>query len=212
MGSGKDFRVLRTASSVSSPTMTTANKITVGRILLIPGFIYLLLRHREEGADWQRWAALMCFAVVAVLDGVDGYVARRYQQRSELGAVLDPLADKLLLVSALILLSLDQRYLGTLPRWLNFIVISRDALVVLGLGVVQFTVGKVAVRPRMTGKVATVLQMAVVLWTLLGWPSEGQWWIAAAAAGLTLVSGTQYLSDGMRQLSASPASGPKPGQ
>ena len=92
--------------------MTTANKITVGRILMIPGFIYLLLRHREEGADWLRWSALMCFALVAVLDGVDGYVARRYQQRSELGAVLDPLADKLLLVSALILLSLDKSYLG----------------------------------------------------------------------------------------------------
>ena len=90
--------------------------------------------------------------------------------------------------------------------------ISRDALVVLGLGVVQFTVGKIAVRPRVTGKVATVLQMAVVFWTLLGWSSEGQWWIAAAAAGLTLVSGTQYLLDGMRQLSASPRSGPTPDQ
>lgn len=192
--------------------MTTANKITAGRILMIPGFIYLLLRHREDGAEWQRWSALMCFAMVAVLDGVDGYVARRYQQRSELGAVLDPLADKLLLVSALILLSLDRTYLGTLPRWFNFVVISRDALVVLGLGVVQFTVGKVLVRPRMTGKIATVLQMALVIWTLLRWPEEGQWWIAVAAAGSTLVSGTQYLFDGATQLSASPASGPKPGQ
>ena len=192
--------------------MTTANKITVGRILLTPLFIYLLLQHREHGQDWQRWAALGCFAVAAALDGVDGFVARRFHQKSELGAVLDPLADKLLLVSALILLSLDQKHLGTLPPWLNFTVISRDALVVLGLGVVHFTVGKVKVRTHLTGKAATVLQMAVVVWTLLLWPAEGQWWLAATAAGLTLVSGTQYLIDGLRQLSASPASGPTPEQ
>jgi cardiolipin synthase len=192
--------------------MTTANKITVGRILLIPVFIYLLLQHREHGLDWQRWAALGCFALAAVLDGVDGFVARRFHQKSELGAVLDPLADKLLLVSALILLSLDQRHLSALPPWLNLAIISRDALVVLGLGVVHFTVGKVTVRPRWTGKVATVLQMAVVLWTLLKWPATVQWWLAAAAVGLTLVSGTQYLFDGMRQLSASPRSAAMPEQ
>ena len=78
--------------------MTTANKITVLRILLVPFFIYLLLEYREVGEEWRRWAALGCFAVAAVLDGVDGFIARRFHQKSELGAVLDPLADKLLLV------------------------------------------------------------------------------------------------------------------
>lgn len=192
--------------------MTTANKITVGRILLTPLFIYLLLRHREEGQEWQRWLALGCFALAAALDGVDGFVARRFHQKSELGAVLDPLADKLLLLSALILLSLDRPYLHALPRWLNFSVISRDALVVLGLGVVHFTVGRVTVRPCWTGKVATVLQMALILWALLRWPTQVQEWLAAGAVALTLASGTQYLMDGMRQLSASPCSAPTPDQ
>ena len=192
--------------------MTTANKITVGRILLTPLFIYLLLRHREEGREWQRWGAFGCFALAATLDGVDGYVARRFHQKSELGAVLDPLADKLLLLSALILLSLDRPYLHGLPRWLNFSVFSRDALVVLGLAVVHFTVGRVTVRPRWTGKVATVLQMAVILWALLHWPAEIQGWLCATAVLLTLISGTQYLRDGMRQLSASPHSAPTPDQ
>ena len=192
--------------------MTTANKITVGRIFLIPAFIYVLLRHRDEGLDWQRWFALGAFALISVLDGVDGFVARRFHQKSELGAVLDPLADKLLLVSALILLSLDQPHLNPLPRWLNFMVISRDILLVVGLALIHFIVGKVTVRPRISGKMATVLQMTAVLWTLLRWPTEMQWWIAAAAAALTLGAGIQYLFDGMRQLSASPRSGPLPEQ
>lgn len=192
--------------------MTTANKITVGRIFLVPAFIYVLLRHRDEGLDWQRGLALSCFVLIAVLDGVDGFWARRFHQKSELGAVLDPLADKLLLVSALILLSLNQPHLHALPRWLNFAVITRDGLLVLGLALIYFTVGKATVQPRLSGKLATVLQMSAVLWTLLKWPTETQWWLAAAAATLTLVSGVHYLFDGLRQLSASPRSGPLPDQ
>lgn len=192
--------------------MTTANKITVGRTFLVPAFIYFLLRHRDEGLEWQRWLALGCFALISALDGVDGFVARRFQQKSELGAMLDPLADKLLLVSALILLSLNQPHLRALPGWLNFTVISRDVLLVVGLALIHFTVGRATVRPRLSGKLATVLQMAAVLWTLLKWPGQAQWWLAAAAAALTVLSGVQYLGDGLRQLSASPQSRPQPEQ
>ena len=80
--------------------MTTANKVTIVRILLTPLFIVEVLYYFKDGVELHRILALTCFAVAASLDGVDGYIARHFNQRSELGAILDPLADKLLLVRA----------------------------------------------------------------------------------------------------------------
>jgi cardiolipin synthase (CMP-forming) len=191
--------------------MTTANKVTITRILLIPFFVVEVLYYVKAGNELHRLLAILTFAVAAICDGVDGYIARRYNQRSELGAILDPLADKLLLVSAIVLLSFDHGgYLGSIPLWLTVTIIGRDALLLIGLLVVQITVGKVIIRPRMLGKIATVLQMIVVLWILLKW--EDRWlpgWTLAAAL-CTGISGLLYVWDGMRQLSAHPASSPKP--
>lgn len=192
--------------------MTTANKVTVLRILLVPFFIFLLISYGTDGLEWQRWLALVCFALAAVLDGVDGFIARRFHQKSELGAILDPLADKLLLVSALVVLGMDRQRFNPLPLWLNATVISRDVLLVMGLAVIHFTVGAVRVRPRWTGKVATVLQMSVALWCLLQFPARWQLYLAVAAALLTAISGLQYVWDGVRQLSSSPRSAPNPDQ
>src|SRR5216683_7605592 len=145
--------------------MTTANKITILRMLLVPFFVVEVLYYVKDGHEMHRLLALLSFAVAAICDGVDGYIARRYNQRSELGAILDPLADKLLLVSGIVVLSFDQRpYLETVPLWLTGTIIGRDILLLVGLIVIQMTVGKVGVRPRALGKVATVLQMIVVLW------------------------------------------------
>src|SRR6266403_577375 len=138
--------------------MTTANKITILRILLIPFFVVEVLYYVKGGNELHRLLAIVSFAVAAICDGVDGYIARRYNQRSELGAILDPLADKLLLVSGIVVLSSDQRpYLETVPLWLTGTIIGRDMLLLTGLIVIQMIVGKVRVRPRIVGKVATVL-------------------------------------------------------
>ena len=83
--------------------MTTANKVTILRILLIPFFVVQVLYYVKNGNELHRLLAILSFAVAAICDGVDGYIARRYNQRSELGAILDPLADKLLLVSGIVL-------------------------------------------------------------------------------------------------------------
>src|SRR5580692_12356595 len=101
--------------------MTTANKITILRILLIPFFVVEMIYYVRTGNESFRFAGLLSFAVAAILDGVDGYVARRYNQRSELGTILDPLADKLLLVSGIILLSLraGSAHLKTIRLWLT---------------------------------------------------------------------------------------------
>jgi len=191
--------------------MTTANKVTIGRILLIPFFVVEMLYYVKSGNDLHRIAGLFTFAVAAICDGVDGYIARRYQQISELGMILDPLADKLLLVSGVVLLSFDHgALLGQFPPWFGGTIIGRDLLILVGMVVIQFTVGKVRVRPRIIGKVATVLQMASVIWVLLKWDkSWGERWIVsltASAAIFTGVSGLLYVCDGVRQLSTSPSS------
>ena len=191
--------------------MTTANKVTILRMLLIPFFVVAVLYYVKTGNELQRLAALLTFAVAAILDGVDGYIARHYNQFSELGAVLDPLADKLLLVSGVVLLSFDHgRRLGQIPLWLTGTILGRDILILIGMVVIQFTVGKVQVRPRIIGKIATVLQMASVLWILLRWDEGGgaRWilYLTAGAAIGTGVSGLLYVYDGIRQLSASPRS------
>jgi cardiolipin synthase len=190
--------------------MTTANKITILRILLIPFFVVEVLYYIKTGVPAHRWMALGCFGLAAALDGVDGYIARRYNQRSDLGAILDPLADKLLLVSGVIVLSFDQApWFAVIPLWLTGTIIGRDILLLVGLVVIQVIVGRVRVRPRVLGKIATVMQMIVVLWILLRWgdPWLGIWMIAAAiCAG---VSGLLYVWDGVRQLGAHPASSAK---
>src|SRR3989475_6879087 len=190
--------------------MTTANKITILRILLIPFFVVQVLYYLKAGNEIYRLLAILSFAVAAICDGVDGYIARRYNQRSELGAILDPLADKLLLVSGIVVLSFEHRpYLETVPLWLTGTIIGRDILVLVGMFVIQMTVGKVAVRPRILGKIATVLQMVVVLWILLKWPEKWLFSLILAAAICTGGSGLLYVWDGVRQLSAHPASSPK---
>lgn len=201
--------------------MTTANKVTILRILLIPFFVLEVLYYAKTGREGYRVAALCTFAVAAICDGVDGYIARHFNQWSELGTILDPLADKLLLVSGVVLLSFDHgAQLGQFPLWLTGTILGRDILLLIGLGVIHLTVGKVKVRPRMLGKIATVLQMSSILWILLKWDDWGGGKILTAltlaTALCTGVSGLRYVFDFIRQLSASPTSlatkPPEPGK
>ena len=190
--------------------MTTANKITIFRILLVPFFISQVLYYTHTGDALHRWLAIICFAVAAISDGVDGYLARHYNQTSELGRALDPLADKLLLVSGLVLLSLDYRpHLPQIPIWLAAIVFGRDLILGLGVIVVYHFCGRVTSKPNWIGKTATVLQMAVVLWALLRWNDEWLFWIMIGAGATTGISGVLYVGNGIRQLSASPSSLPE---
>jgi CDP-diacylglycerol--glycerol-3-phosphate 3-phosphatidyltransferase len=195
--------------AVDDGTMTTANKITILRILLIPFFVGATIYYVRVGNESYRLVAILCFAVAAICDGVDGYIARHYNQISELGKVLDPLADKLLLVSGVVLLSFDNSpYLRQIPFWLTMTIIGRDLLILIGVVVIHFTAGKVNVRPRLTGKVATVFQMLAVVWILLQWDLHlrlFETWIYGAGI-FTALSGLFYVWDGTKQLSAHPSS------
>lgn len=189
--------------------MTTANKITILRILMVPFFVLEVLYYVQNGDEWHRFLAILAFAFASISDAVDGYVARRYQQRSELGALLDPLADKLLLNSGVVVLSLNHSpHFEQIPIWLVGTILSRDFVLLAGLGVIHIMMGRPVVRPRPTGKLATVFQMVTVAWILLQWPATWLAWWMAGAAVFTAISGLQYVKDGMLQLSAHPASGP----
>src|SRR5207249_8713367 len=149
--------------------MTTANKITLIRIAMIPVFVALAIYYGEsiqrgDPQEWQRFAAIIVFLLAAASDGLDGYVARHYNQRSKLGVILDPIADKGLLLSGIITLSLTswsefEPATGKFPAWFPVLVISRDAILLVGTLVLYLLNGKVQVKPHWTGKIATVLQM-----------------------------------------------------
>jgi cardiolipin synthase (CMP-forming) len=195
------------------PVMTTANKITIFRILLVPLFIVQVLYYADTGKEVYRLVAILSFALASISDGIDGYIARHYNQHSELGKILDPLADKMLLISGVVLLSLkNEPYLHRIPLWLAVTILSRDVLVLIGLVVIQQVCGKITVRPVLVGKAATVLQMACVLWGLLKWDADWLFIWALCAAVCTGISGLIYVVEGIRQLSASPASSPAPKQ
>jgi CDP-diacylglycerol--glycerol-3-phosphate 3-phosphatidyltransferase len=193
----------------SRDAMTTANKVTIFRILLVPFFIAQVIYYVKTGNDMLRWLAIACFGVAAVSDGIDGFIARHFNQRSELGAVLDPLADKLLLVSGIVLLSFqNEPWLPPIPLWLTVTILSRDMLVLIGLVLIRLLVGHVAVRTHFLGKAATVLQMAAVLWALFKFHGGWLYWLCVGTAVLTGISGLIYVFDGMRQLSKHPSSSP----
>jgi CDP-diacylglycerol--glycerol-3-phosphate 3-phosphatidyltransferase len=190
--------------------MTTANKITVVRILMIPAFVAMAIYYGEsikrgDPLEWQRFTAIIIFILAAVSDGLDGYVARRYNQRSALGVYLDPIADKGLLLSGIITLSIsnwsqsDPEY-GSFPVWFPVLVISRDAVILVGTMILYLLNGKVHVKPNWTGKVATVLQMIAIGWVMLQFRFIPLLYVVAAAGVFTLISGIVYVTDGVRQL------------
>ena len=186
--------------------MTLANKITLVRIGLIPVFVLLAVYYgegvREHAPDERlRWAAIGVFIVAAGSDGIDGYIARRWNQRSRLGTILDPLADKGLLLAALFTLTFsDWGY--RFPLWFPVLLITRDVVIVAGSLGLHFLNGNVHVRPRWTGKVATVLLMAAIAWVMLQLHPPTARWLVLAAGVFTGLSFLSYLRDGMAQLHA----------
>jgi cardiolipin synthase len=129
--------------------------ITILRFLLVPGVVYWLMIGRM---DW----AFAGFLVAGISDGVDGFVARHFNQRSQLGAYLDPMADKLLLVSVFVVLG----FMGELPLWLVIAVVSRDALIICAVLLSTVMGNPVEMKPLMVSKANTAVQIvlaAVVL-------------------------------------------------
>src|SRR5438034_11204870 len=191
--------------------MTTANKITVARTLMIPAFVTMAIYYgesiqRHDAQEWMRFTAIIIFLVAAVSDGLDGYIARRYKQRSALGAILDPIADKGLLLSGIITLSIsnwsesDPDY-GKFPIWFPVLVITRDAVILVGSGILHYFIGnKMRIKPSWTGKVATVCQMCAIACVMFELQFLPLLFVVSVAGAFTLISGIIYVLECLRQL------------
>ncbi len=180
--------------------MSLANKISVLRILLVPGIVASMLYYHPD-REWLRFVALGLFLVGVVSDAVDGLIARSQQQQTQLGTLLDPIADKSLILGALISCSVIRGLPDwmRIPAWFNLIVISRDVLVIAGSGVLFMMLGRWNVRPSRLGKWATFAQMMVVPVVLLKlFPLKLPLLILAAA--LTICSAIGYVRVGIRDL------------
>jgi len=163
------------------------NLITLSRIALVPVLILLLKDHHYG-------AALAVFAVAGVSDALDGYLAKRLGVQSHFGAVLDPIADKLLLVTAYVMLTL----LNHIPFWLTLAVVSRDVLIVGGYLLYTSHAGPVKMRPSWLSKLNTLLQISLVCLILAKY-AAGQHWsmvlqgMIYAVLVSTILSGVHYL-------------------
>jgi cardiolipin synthase (CMP-forming) len=166
------------------------NFITLCRLVSIPVFLSLLSRHHYQ------WA-LYVFAGAAVSDGLDGAVARWFNSKTELGAVLDPLADKLMLLSAFVVMTMS----GDFPGWLLSVVAIREVILLSGYLLIAFYAGEpMPVRPSYIGKASTFFQLACVLAALLrAGVTYPQYWypLLYVTVALTAASGVQYFYRGL---------------
>jgi cardiolipin synthase len=141
-------------------TLTAANQLTFLRVLLIPVFVILLLY------GYSGWA-LVTLVAAGITDGLDGLIARRTGEKTTLGAWLDPMADKLLLVTTFVVLTLpDLGYANRIPIWLTVLVITRDIAIVATVAIINLAVGRRTFRPSLLGKLATVTYIATGVVTL----------------------------------------------
>ena len=195
--------------------MTTANKVTIGRIILVPFFVVQLLYYFQNGNELHRWLAMGAFLTATISDFIDGWLARNRGQATQLGSYLDPIADKLLLFSGLILLtyeSANNPFGQQIPLFLTVTVIGRDVIVVSGSALLYVVIGNVKVKPHAVSKAASVLQMVCIGWVLLkvsqSWSVDATFWLALAATACTIFTGVLYVLNGIRQFSEHPAGQP----
>jgi cardiolipin synthase len=177
---------------------TLPNIITFARLLAVPATVWLMLAQRLD-------LAFIIFLLAGISDGVDGFLARRLGLESELGALLDPIADKALLSSVMVLLA----WLGLLPVWLAVLVVGRDVMIIAGYGLLWLLGLRPPIAPLLVSKLNTFAQIALAATALcgagFGWPGQG---VLAAllwlAAGTTFVSGLAYALGARRMLTEQP--------
>jgi len=174
------------------------NRITIARILLIGPFVVALLHLQDPGwSHSARWAALGIFAIMAISDWLDGFLARRLKEESAVGRFLDPLADKLLVLFSVVLLANNGTHVTgmLLPSTVTVIAVGKDLIVILGFCIIYFGTGRVYIDPRGSGKLCTTLQLLMVIAILLS-PSVPDlfsiasrvlWWCASLLAVATVV-------------------------
>jgi cardiolipin synthase len=171
--------------------LTPANQLTLLRMLLIPAFVILVV-YGQLG-----WA-LAVFAAAGITDALDGLIARRSGQKTTLGAWLDPMADKLMLLAAFVVLTLPGLNLANpIPLWLTVLIISRDVGIVLTVAIVNLAIGRRTFQPSVFGKIATatyiLTAVAAMFFNYLGVHSIVVDVFVYGSLVITLVSGFHYI-------------------
>jgi len=173
--------------------MNLPNILTLTRVLMIPLFVIFIM-------DKHYGYALITFVIAGITDGIDGLIARITHQRTELGAYLDPIADKLLLFSAFITLAIVE----IIPSWLVVIVITRDVIILVGFLVMLLIGYHPKISPRLLSKVTTAFQIITIALVLLSgyYPTFKELSVIAVygTAVMTILSGSQYIFIGTRIL------------
>lgn len=187
--------------------LTLATRITICRILGIPVFVLLLIYYKtylttETAAEPYRLGALAVFILIAATDALDGYLARTRNEVTRLGSILDPIADKGLMLAALIGLTRPSLEALTpqFPVWFTLLVISRDSILIVGAFLVNAIHSHVDIKPRIMGKLSTFLMMTSIVMVLTRFSQASVNIVLWVTGFCVLVSGIQYLIDGAVQL------------
>lgn len=154
----------------------------------------------------MRYAALGVFTIAVLSDFFDGLVARIKKEKSDIGAVIDPLADKLLLIVAFVSLYLLQPHvpsIARIPLWVVLVVVSRDLIILLGIASLHFLKIEIVIAPTFWGKLTTLFQMSTIFSVLLNFFLSPYIWILAVVC--TIISGIEYIKSGMHSLNTAEA-------
>ena len=176
---------------VKKEGLNLANKITLARVILIPFFIAAIVYSKLR-------IALFIFILAVISDAADGFIARTLKQKTELGTILDPVADKLLLISAYICLALAGSIPSDirLPAYVPLVIISRDVIIVLGSILIHVVTGNLKVAPSAVGKITTFFQMITIVSILVQFKYSFVLWNIAVL--FTILSGVDYVVKGSR--------------
>lgn len=190
---------------MSLQVLTPANQLTILRMIFIPIFVILLVY------DHLGWAFAL-FVLAGVTDGLDGLIARWFRQKTSLGAYLDPIADKLLLTTSFVVLSIKGMGLPNLvPLWLTILVISRDVIMISSVLIIVITTGHRTFPPSAYGKATTCLQILTIVAVLyLNYRAivlPGLRWLFVVTAAVTVYSGLDYIYRGKKLVSETTAVG-----
>ena len=196
-------------SQVSSKIITIPNLLTILRMALIPVFAIMLVYHRE---GW----ALVVFTIAGVSDGVDGFIARRLKQESELGTIIDPIADKLLMTTAFVMLTMSS-VMGTprhlpVPFWVTAAVIGRDVAIIAVAGAINVMTGFRGFKPSWLGKASTFVQVVGVILILVAavFPQLNGFYLPTVyttVVAFAVFSGAHYIFHVARLMRESESSG-----
>jgi cardiolipin synthase len=178
--------------------LNLANSLTLCRIILTPAFIISVLYNEYK-------TALVIFIMAGATDALDGLIARSMKQKTRFGAMLDPLADKILVISSFIVLSQpDDLLFYKIPLWVTTVIVMREIVILAGVVLIHMVVGRVEIQPTLAGKINTVLLVATIFMVLLCNAMNLNLTLILlilyiATCACTIASGLHYIYFGMRQ-------------